>query len=134
MRKRVLAALVLASVACWNVPLAMAHTSPAKDSPSPAVHDHSCCPGSHARLALPVLITTPAPMNMPCGENHPCCMKQAPSGNAALPALNRISRPDWSRESVEGNAASVSRRTMPAENTERAAFDLYLLRSTVLRI
>jgi len=133
MKKRLIAALVLASLPFWSVPAAMAitqHSSPAH-SHAARMHDHSCCPGAHSRL-MPVLVNS-EPAEVPCNQ-HPCCVKQRPENSATLPAAISIQRPD-----ANGTQMTVSDRSIEGHNgvSETSRIDsrqTYSARSTVLRI
>ena len=95
-------------------------------------HDHSCCPGAHAKAGLAIL----APLAFeptPC-DKLPCCVKRAPGNPSALPAANRLQRPD-----VEGNALARTDSTIPKESFSGAILESsfappLFVRSTVLRI
>lgn len=139
MTKRFIAAAVLASLALWSVPASLASTQPGSSiSEKPAeqiasAHDHSCCPGFHSRIVLPLFVA-PAPAEMPCGEQHPCCAKQTPQNLPALPAASPTVRPG-----SEGAPMAIAeqyrdgRTRITAEAAGSNPFQPYSLRSTVLR-
>jgi hypothetical protein len=95
MKKRLTAAVMLASLAFCSVPAAFASSlqpaAPTALAPS-SRHDHSCCPGARSQFAAP-LFSMPAPATIPCGDQHPCCTKPAPGNPAFLPAANNTVRP-----------------------------------------
>ena len=139
MKNRFTAAVVLASLALWSVPAALASslqpaTSVAEKPVEPAssTHGHDCCPGVHSRFVPPVLVTPPA--EVPC-EQHPCCAKQAPQNSPALPVVSARLRPgsDGGPLTIEERHADGRSRVKP-EATCTNPFRLYSVRSTVLRI
>jgi len=141
MKEKFIAAVVLASLALWSVPAAFASTlhpgSSISEKPAEQIasgRDHSCCPGFHSRIVLPLFVT-PAPAEMPCGDQHPCCAKPAPQNSPALPAAGPTVRPG-----SEGAPVAIAdqygdgRARIAAEATGRNPFQPYSVRSTVLRI
>jgi hypothetical protein len=140
MKKRFIAGVVLASLALWSVPVAFASLlQPASSveqkpvEPSSSMHDHDCCPGVHSRLALPAAVI-PYPAEVPC-EQHPCCAKQAPQSQPALPAASTRVRPGSEGVPVVISEQHRDGRTRAAiEATCDNPFQLYSVRSTVLRI
>src|SRR3974390_1392996 len=96
MKSRLIAALILVSLLWWSIPAAFASsaTTLAQDQttqPSSNTHDHSCCPGAHARF-IPPLFVKPGPAPIPC-EEHPCCVKHGPENPPSLPGTTSIPRP-----------------------------------------
>src|SRR3954454_22843783 len=100
MRNKLISAVMLISLALGSAPIALAAANvslllssqqQAKRSSSP---DHSCCPGFHASMLMPLFVAlTPVPQ-MPCGDRHPCCAKQRPERGPALAASPRLYPPD----------------------------------------
>lgn len=93
MIQRSIASVVLATL-CWlSVPVAFVSI----EVPSPqgfrrdTANDHSCCPGSHPRIS-PILFLANNSPAMPCGGQHPCCAKQAPSNPSTMPVETKVSR------------------------------------------
>jgi len=140
MKKRFIAAVVLASLTLWGVPAAFASTlqpgSSISEKPAEQIasaHDHSCCPGFHSRIVLPPFVT-PAPAEMPCGEQHPCCAKPAPQNSPALPSASPTVRPG-----SEGAPMAVAyqyrdgRTRIAAGAAGNNPFQQYSVQSTVLR-
>lgn len=139
MKKRFIAAIVLATLAVGVAPLGFAAesrqtaaTAQKRTEPGSAMQDHSCCPGIHSQHLLPVVM--PSPAEVPC-EQHPCCAKQAPQHESALPATNTTMR----RGSERVIAAFVERQcddrdTAVAEPVGGIPLKLKFVRSTVLRI
>ena len=138
MKKKFIAAVVLASLALWSVPLALASSpqmsAAQKASPAaPAKHDHSCCPGVHSQFVRP-LLAVPSPAEIPC-EQHPCCVRPAPQNSAALPAAKTTIRPGSDGVPVAISDQHRDEQSRPvAESAGNKLFDCYFLRSTVLRI
>jgi len=96
MIQRSIASVVLATL-CWlSVPFAFGSPQASavnrvyRDSSS--AHDHSCCPGFHPRIT-PTLFLAINSTAMPCGEQHPCCVRQAPSNPSTLPVETKVVRP-----------------------------------------
>src|SRR6266567_1311464 len=92
MKNRFIAALMLACLAMWSVPGAVAasSSSTAQKSGQPvSERNHSCCPSVHSRF-VPPLFVKPGPASMPCGEQHPCCARQGPENLPSLPATTRL--------------------------------------------
>jgi len=99
MFRKFIAAVVLAVLCCWSIPVARASVLQSDDSTaqkpvshSSSGHDHSCCPSLRSRIAASVFVTI-APAKMPCGKHHPCCARQAPDSPPSLPAISRMPRP-----------------------------------------
>ncbi len=140
MKKKIIGALVLASLSWWSVPTAFAAFSTsnrARSAPSSAkskAHDHDCCPGVHPRPDSPlfVAITPPA---MPCGDEHPCCAKPTPDNSFSLPAVNRITRPGPETIAVTiADKDAHSRRGINPQSSRTDFSPPYFVRSTVLRV
>jgi hypothetical protein len=141
MTKRLIAAVVLASLACWSVPVALASSAQigsmmaqkSAAQPASSAHDHACCPGIHSRFVPPVFVMPP-PADIPC-DQHPCCAKQAPQNPPALPAASRTLRPgsDGAPVTVAEHKLGVRIRPL-AEGTSNSPFQISFIRSTVLRI
>lgn len=96
MKTRLIAALVLASLAWSNVPVMWAMMPAATQTASQGAagaHDHACCPGLHLQLVPPIFVKR-GPGGMPCDDQHPCCARQGPENPSSLPAVTNISRPD----------------------------------------
>jgi hypothetical protein len=59
-------------------------------------HDHAaahkCCHSSSGlRFAIAI---SPSPANMPCGNEHACCMRPSPASFAEVPSTSHLQRPD----------------------------------------
>lgn len=140
MKKRFIAAVVLASLALGSAPIAFASPMQPQSStvqkpvePSSSMRNHDCCPGVHSRLVLPVAVI-PSPAEVPC-EQHPCCAKQAPQSQPALPAASTRVRPASEGVPVvmaEPHRDGPTHATIGA--TGNNPFQPYSVRSTVLRI
>lgn len=95
MVQRSIAAVVLATL-CWlSVPVAFGSFETVavhrvQHDASPA-HDQSCCPGSHPRISPAQFLAINSPA-MPCGEQHPCCARQAPSNPSTMPVETKVVR------------------------------------------
>lgn len=142
MKKRFIAAVVLASVGLWSVPVALASPRQSRSltvqkpeqQASAGMHDHSRCPGVNSRL-VPPLIVTPAPASIPCSDEHPCCAKQRPENPPSLPAAAASARPG--SEAVPAAIADQhhdGRAHMAAAVSGTNSFPSCSARSTVLRI
>jgi hypothetical protein len=140
MTKRLIAAVVLASLACWSIPVALASSvqisvmaQKSAAQPASGAHDHSCCPGIHSRF-VPPLFVAPSPADVPC-DRHPCCAKQAPQNPPALPAASRTLRPgsDGVPVTVAEHKLGIRTRSL-AGITSSSPFQISSIRSTVLRI
>jgi len=137
MKKRFIAAIVLASLALWSAP-ASAQQPSAMNAEKPArqagsTHDHSCCPGIHSRF-VPPLFVAPAPAAMPCGEQHPCCAQPAPQSSPALPAASTNLRPGSGGVAVTIAEQHRDSRNRTVAEAGSNPFQSYSERSTVLRI
>src|SRR5207302_7673600 len=98
MIQRSIASVVLATL-CWlSLPFAFGsiQMSPAQRFQRDAAHDHSCCPRSHP-VITPTLFLAINSTAMPCGEQHPCCVRQAPSNPSTMPVETKVIRPDPER-------------------------------------
>lgn len=143
MRNRFIAAVVLASLACSSVPASFASAKssaslnshrPSQPSPSAAQH-HSCCPGFHSSFVDQLFVELSPVPEMPCGDRHPCCERQAPQNPPALTAALRVERPRSQSESARVADPNVSCGTdIAADTSEISFFPSYFVRSTVLRI
>lgn len=136
MRKKLISALVLAAVACWNIPVVLAMPSALQrpiQQESKAQGD-SCCPRFHVQLAAPLLAVIPPP-EMPCGEQRPCCAKQGPQNPPALITTTRVERPK--ARTAPTNTAGEKPQFEPAgaqQGSAKKFLPSYFVRSTVLRI
>lgn len=139
--KRCIAALVLAALAWWSVPVVFA--SPKQPHPlvvqepdqqsAPKAHDHSCCPGAHSVFDSLAFVGA-APAAMPCGDQHPCCTKQGPDNPSSLPAVTRIVCPDSQGPAATLRDNKPDVRTRINRETSIDLFRTYSVRSMVLRI
>jgi hypothetical protein len=136
MKKRLIATWLLASLACWNVPvtLAMPAASQKTSQQASEAQDHSCCPRFHMQLAARFFVVIP-PAQMPCDDQHPCCAKPGPENPPALTAVTRVERPK-----AHVAVASATPQNLQTEcGVVRRSFPTkflasYSVRSTVLRI
>jgi len=101
--------------------------------PAHAAPDHSCCPRSHP-VITPTLFLAINSTAMPCGEQLPCCVRQAPSNPSTMPVETKAIR-----SASERVLALIT--DMPSSghgrNIETAAVNFLsppFERSTVLRI
>ena len=135
MIQRSIASVVLATL-CWlSAPIAFGSLEmpPAQRFQREVANDHSCCPRSHPGIS-PTLFPTIGSTAMPCGEQHPCCVRQAPSNPSTIPVENKVIRPASERvlALITDAPSSDSRR-----NVETAAVNFLsppCERGTVLRI
>ena len=74
----------------------------------------------------------PLPINMPCGNQHSCCMRRAPN-SSSLPTSGRTQRPNVHEERVENPAQGMSPQLVRSI-TRHPVFSSYEALSTVLRI
>jgi hypothetical protein len=135
MIQRSIASGVLATL-CWlSLPFAFGSIQmfPAQKFQRDAAHDHSCCPRSHP-VITPTLFLEINSTAMPCGEQLPCCVRQAPSNPSTMPVETKVIRP-----ASERVLALIT--DMPSSyhgrNIETAAVNFLsppFERSTVLRI
>jgi hypothetical protein len=141
MKRRLIVAIVLASLGVWSVPVTLASPLPSGSSTakkpsqqsSASMHDHSCCPGIPSQF-VPPLFVTPAPV-LPCGNQHPCCAKQGPENPPSLPAATASARPGSEvMGATIANQHHDGRVRLAAEVLGTNLFQSCSLRSTVLRI
>jgi hypothetical protein len=93
MIQRSIASVVLASL-CWlSVPVGFGslEVPSAQGFRRDTANDHSCCPRSHPRIS-PILFLSINSTAMPCGEQHPCCVRQAPSNPSTMPVETKAIR------------------------------------------
>ena len=92
---------------------------------------HQCChsPGQTVGIALP-----PMPANMPCGNQHSCCLRPAPGNSSSLPSTGTQQRPGSGRASQNFEPMKESTLGLPASAIHPAGFLVYAVLSTVLRI
>src|ERR1700722_17816802 len=137
MKKKLIAAVVLACLGLWSAPFALA-SSPAmaaqKTAPTAArMPEPSCCPGVHLQLVRP-LVVVPPPAALPC-EQHPCCVRPAPQNSAALPAAQTTIRPGTGGVPlVVADQHREGQSRTGTESTGSNLFQSYFSRSTVRRI
>src|SRR5580765_5923692 len=110
MIQRSIASVVLAAL-CWLcLPIAFGSLQTnavlVQRDASPA-HDHSCCPGPHPRISPSLFLAINSPA-MPCGEQHPCCARRAPSNPSTMPIETKVVRP-----AAERVLAIVAERPLP---------------------
>jgi len=140
MRKKVIAALVLASLAVWSVPVSFASAKRSaplnyngrQPSPAAAQH-HSCCPGFHSPFVEQLFAELAPVPEMPCGDQHPCCARQVPENPPALTAASRVERPGSQSDFVSVTNPNASRGGAIAVETS-GFFPPHFARSIVLRI
>jgi len=135
MIQRSIASIVLAML-CWlSVPVAFG----SRQMPSAqrfgrdTANDHACCPSSHPRVSA-ILFLGINSTAMPCGEQHPCYVRQAPSNPSTMPVETKVMRPASGRVLVRITDTPSSGG---GRNVENAAVNFLLPpfeRSTVLRI
>jgi hypothetical protein len=140
MRNKLIAAAMLMLLALGSAPVAFAAVNvarllssqeQAKRSSSP---DHSCCPGFHASMLMPLFVAlTPVPQ-MPCGDRHPCCAKQRPESSPALAASPRLYSPDAHGIATDTADQSASKKPAAIAARSHASLSPPSSRSTVLRI
>ncbi len=112
MKQRIIAAVMVASLLLGSVPAVWASVHlvgmpmAAHHTPAPT-RDHSCCPGLHPKIAIPILVNI-APGPMPCGSDQPCCAKPGPQNPPTLPASGKPSRSD-SQAILVGTDAGLAR-------------------------
>lgn len=146
MKKKFIAAVVLASLAFWCVPEALAATwhsgssdlgsSVPERSARPvasSAHDHSCCPGVRSHFAS-LLFVMPTPAAMPCSDQHPCCAKQGRDTPPALPSANRTERRSLGALVAIVDLTHNGRTRTATKALVSNPFQSYAVRSTVLRI
>lgn len=136
MRKRLIAAWLLATLACWNVPVALAMPGAPQKARQQAseAQDHSCCPRFHMQLAAPLFVVIP-PAQMPCDDQHPCCAKQGPENPPALTTVTRVERPKAHVVVASTTSQKPQTDAGVVERSFAAKFlPSYSVRSTVLRI
>ena len=135
MIQRSIASVVLATL-CWlSVPVVIGSIEmlPARRFQRDAANDHSCCPRSHPGIS-PTLFPTIGSTAMPCGEQHPCCVRQAPSNPSTMPVETKVIRPASERVLALFTHSPSSGHD---RNVETAAVNFLpppFERSTVLRI
>lgn len=125
-------AVALVLVSLWGVGAHLVlYASTQSARQTSGLKTHSCCPRQHFAFALPIFVS-PAPANMPCGGQSPCCAKQAPAKPALL-AVNQHERPALEIAPVGRNDQAPNHRTDTAPNSSSLPPSLFL-HSTVLRI
>jgi hypothetical protein len=140
MRNKLIAAAMLMLLALGSAPVAFAAANlarllssqeQAKRSSSP---DHSCCPGFHASMLMPLFVAlTPVPQ-MPCGDRHPCCAKQRPERGPALAASTSLYPPDANGIATDTGDRTVSKKSAATAPSFHASLSPPSQRTTVLRI
>jgi hypothetical protein len=138
MRNRLIAVIVLASLAGSAMPISLltaveAMAMPGTASRHAATKRHSCCPGVHAQMASAVFLTFD-PAAMPCGGQHPCCAKQTPENLPSLPAASQRVTRDPSAVAVTIAGEQLPKTFLLRDARAGHRFEFYSLRTTVLRI
>lgn len=136
MIQRSIASVVLATF-CWlSVPFTFGSEQASAvnrvHGDSSSADDHSCCPGFHPRIT-PTLFLAINSTAMPCGEQHPCCARQAPSNPSTMPVETKVIRP----APEQALALITNTPSDSGPNAETAAVNFLsppFERSTVLRI
>ena len=140
MRNKLIAAAMLMLLALGSAPVAFAAANvsrlvssqeQAKRSSSP---DHSCCPGFHASMLMPLFVALTRVPQMPCGDRHPCCAQQRPESGPALSASTRLYPPDGNGMATGSGDRSVSKRPTATAPSSHASLSPPSQRTTVLRI
>jgi hypothetical protein len=141
MNRRCIAALLLGSLLWWSVPLvfaakallaqesAQAAQKSSPSSPAPA-HKHDCCPGFHPAFSSPVFIKGPA--SLPCGDEHPCCVRPRPD-NTPLPGSGVSQLDPGARVELLPDHVYQRPALVVADAFKSKSFPSYFERSTVLR-
>ena len=137
MRKRIVAALIAASTICWSIvpaasSIALGWPSRPAATKAASSHQHDCCPRSY-RTMVPVLAAMNPPA-MPCGNQHPCCMQQAPDRSPALTVAKTDPRPKSTTLSVVVATVTFRSAFTASDDTRLEAASDSVLRSTVVRI
>lgn len=132
---RCIASVLLATL-CWlSVPAAFGplEVPSAKGFQNDTADDHSCCPRSRPQIS-PILFLAINSTAMPCGEQHPCCIRPAPLNPSTVPVETKMIRP-----ALERGLALITDTPScrGGRNVETAALNFPsppVDRSTVLRI
>jgi hypothetical protein len=137
MIQKSIAAFVLATL-CWlSVPVAIgsmtAGTMHSAHHKAPPAQDHSCCPRPGARM-VPVLFIAVNLTEMPCGAQHPCCVKQRPASPSNVPVQNKFTRPAAEQTLATFAEKTSSDRGRVIEISTVGILPPPFERSTVLRI
>lgn len=140
MKNRLIAAVMLASLACWSVPGAFASATTSRTAARIAQNSssnrpgHSCCPEVHSKF-VPPMFAAFTPLEPPCGDRHPCCARRGPENPAAIPATTRIERSDSQIGTWIATDSESCMRTVSAPlGVDSDAILSQARRSTVLRI
>lgn len=136
MAKRLIAALLLASLSCWSAPVAIAASGPVRShqpsQKSSESHAHDCCPSLGSQL-MPAMPQESLSSGMPCDDQHPCCAKQGPQNSPLLPAPTRPSRLSAGGAPIVA-ALNQSADAFRSVFSSSDRFRFHSVRSTVLRI
>lgn len=88
MRKQATTALLMLALASWGTSLAQAaertHANAVAKTKTIAWRSHDCC--AHQAVFLATLALPLQPAGMPCGSEHPCCVRPAPQNVPNLPS------------------------------------------------
>jgi hypothetical protein len=125
-----------AGFACWlSVPVGFGslEVPSAQGFRRDTANDHSCCPRSHPRIS-PILFLSINSTAMPCGEQHPCCVRQAPSNPSTMPVETKAIRPAPERVLALVTDAPCSGRSRITGTSAICSLPPPMERSTVLRI
>jgi len=134
MRSRPMAAFLVLMMVSWVGSFAQTadtsvQTSPVAQSTPDGHHTHNCCGPLGAFLVRPTLPEKPA--GMPCGDEHPCCVRPGPQNTPNLPSS--CGQQESSEGSVRVFAASEEdpmKTEADGQTSTRRTFKF----STVLRI
>ena len=132
-----IAGLLLLSVLSWSFTIGaptMLHARPSrKGLPGHAgmQHSHPCCPRPQSTSTFMI----PVQPEIPCGNRHDCCVRQAPANVPTLPTSCSHARQDNSGQGVANaqHPDSITTSWVWSE-FETTLLSEYSRRSTVLRI
>src|SRR5580700_539325 len=105
MRSRPMAALIALTLVSWVGSFAQATDgalNQAVASPKPVAvdhHEHECCGHQKAQPAGEALPFQPA--GMPCGNEHPCCIRPMPQNVPGLPSTSNHEPPSGESRILE---------------------------------
>src|SRR5215467_3860733 len=91
MVQKSIAAFVLATLGWLSLPVTVESTATqslhSTYRQASLTQEHSCCPRPRARIPSDLFVAMRYPA-MPCGAQHPCCVKQRPASPSIIPVQN----------------------------------------------
>lgn len=133
-----MAALLALTLVSWVGSFAQATDgglNPIARGPKPVAtghRDHDCCGHQKAQPASTALPFQPA--GMPCGDEHPCCVRPIPQNVPSLPSTSNHQPPSDESPALAGAASIPAESAAEFGGVSPHTLRDYFSLSTILRI